>query len=518
MSAMPVKISFGRSSSANYTTAVRLAESLSGYTSTGEGKQQLHIVSFDLSLDDGDSWQRLRKLMDIVRGWQSASICIAGRLQSYWEMDRRLTAVLDCYQTRTRGPDNPNYCSGADTVHDEPRSFGCRLLEGVHRPLRNNYSRRFSWCQFGQLTDDCSAFIVDKEAIVQEIRSSATDSYCEFCPAFDWSRVEADVDFLPDRVDVEGSSSFELRFSEINPDKPIGIKPKQPRTSFGVTISAADVLASLTQDQPVARNVPDVRYTDIGGQDPAIAHVRELVELPLTHPEYFRQVGVRSAAGILLYGPPGNGKTMLAKAVATESNAHLEFVSGPEVLSKWVGETERAVREMFDRARKLEPSVVLIDELDSIAPRRSQMQQQHDVQLISQILVLMDGMQDRGNVALVATTNRLEAIDPAVLRPGRFDCHIHVPNPDSAGRQAILRAILTKMRTERSVCVKALALSTDDFSGADLANLCREAGLSAIKRGIQEDTPPDLLAVNADDFANALQAVAAKRVTLDTDE
>ena len=179
--------------------------------------------------------------------------------------------------------------------------------------------------------------------------------------------------------------------------------------------------------------MPNVRYADIAGQDQALAALRQIVQLPLTHADYFAALRVEPQAGILLYGPPGNGKTLLAKAVATESQAHLEIISGPEILSKWVGESEAQLRQIFARCRQWAPSVLLIDEIDCLAPRREGMSQQYNVQLIAQLLVLLDGLEARGRVAVVAATNRLEALDPAICRPGRFDYHIEVPLPDRSG-------------------------------------------------------------------------------------
>jgi transitional endoplasmic reticulum ATPase len=242
-----------------------------------------------------------------------------------------------------------------------------------------------------------------------------------------------------------------------------------------------------------------------------LEQLKHVVELPLTHQAYFEALRVAPQSGVLLYGPPGNGKTLLAKAVATESNAHFELISGPEVLSKWVGESEANLRKLFARARQLAPSVILIDELDSIAPRRDRVSQHHDVQVLSQLLVLLDGLEARGAVALVATTNRLEAIDPALRRPGRFDYHIEVPVPDYAGRLAILQVCLGKMKTRGSLGMEALAQATAGYSGAELAALGREAGLQAIRRGLACGLAAHQLSVSRQDLHDAWAALRAKR-------
>jgi transitional endoplasmic reticulum ATPase len=264
-------------------------------------------------------------------------------------------------------------------------------------------------------------------------------------------------------------------------------------------------------DPAPVRNVPTVRYADIAGQDKALEQLKNVVELPLKHQAYFEALRVEPQRGVLLYGPPGNGKTLLAKAVATECNAHLEVINGPEILSKWIGESEANLRRLFARARQLAPSIVLIDELDSIAPRRELLSHQHDVQILSQLLVLLDGLEARGRIAVVATSNRLGAIDPALCRPGRFDYHIEVPVPDREGRLAILQVYLAKMKTRGNLRIDDLAEASAGYSGAELAALCREAGLQAIRRGLARGLAAHHVVVTGRDLGQALGALKAKR-------
>ena len=233
---------------------------------------------------------------------------------------------------------------------------------------------------------------------------------------------------------------YSIKFSDLDPTKATGIK----RVLFNLGLGAGK------QAKPPgalpSRNVPKIFYKDIAGQDDALKQLRDICELPLKHSDYFTSLGLTPHRGVILSGPPGNGKTLMAKAVATESDAHLELINGPEILSKWVGQSEENLRGVFERARALAPSIILIDELDAIAPQRAEMMQQHQITLISQMLVLLDGMEDRGRVIVIGTTNRLEAVDPAIKRPGRFDYHIQVPLPNEVGREAIIRLHFSKLR------------------------------------------------------------------------
>ncbi len=229
--------------------------------------------------------------------------------------------------------------------------------------------------------------------------------------------------------------------------------------------------------------------------------------------KYFSELGVEPHQGILLYGPPGNGKTLLAKAVAGEASAHLEFINGPEILSKWVGQSEENLRNIFARAKTLAPSVVLIDEIDAIAATRDTVSQQHEVSLISQLLVLLDGLEARGKVAVVATTNRVDALDSAIRRPGRFDYHIEVPLPDLLGRVAILNVHLRKLKLAETFDPGRMAEDTDGFSGADLAALCREAGLLAIRRAVRGHIPASSTSVLREDLVAAVRSIQGKRLS-----
>ncbi|MEM1697149.1 MAG: AAA family ATPase, partial [Thermofilaceae archaeon] len=229
--------------------------------------------------------------------------------------------------------------------------------------------------------------------------------------------------------------------------------------------------------------VPNVRWSDVGGLEEVKQQLREAVEWPLRYPESFKRLGIDPPKGVLLYGPPGCGKTLLAKAVATESEANFIAVKGPEIFSKWVGESERAIREIFRKARQAAPCIVFIDELDSLAPLRGLGYADSGVteRVVSQLLTEMDGLEKMEGVVVMGATNRPDIIDPALLRPGRFDRIIYVPPPDRAARLEILKVHTRRMPLAEDVDLEKIADATEGYAGSDLALLVREAGMLAMR-------------------------------------
>ncbi len=291
---------------------------------------------------------------------------------------------------------------------------------------------------------------------------------------------------------------------------------------IGVTPAADAVLVTqktvfhIAEKGETLRGVPQVTYEDIGGLTDEIKKVREMIELPLRHPEIFEKLGIEAPKGVLLYGPPGTGKTLLAKAVANESNAHFISISGPEIMSKFYGESEARLREIFKEAKEKSPSIIFIDEIDSIAPKREEVTGEVERRVVSQLLSLMDGLEARGKVIVISATNRPNAIDPALRRPGRFDREIEIKVPDKKGRKDILMIHTRNMPLSDDVNLDKIAAISHGYVGADLEYLCKEAAMKCLRRLLpelnleDEKLPPetlDKLVVNDEDYQNALKEV-----------
>ena len=264
------------------------------------------------------------------------------------------------------------------------------------------------------------------------------------------------------------------------PFKVIYTKPKGP------VVITRETVITISEKPMETYRLPRVTYEDIGGMKNIIQRVRELIELPLKHPELFRKLGIEPPKGILLYGPPGTGKTLLAKAVANEADAYFIAINGPEIMSKYYGESEQRLREIFEHAKKNAPAIVFIDEIDAIAPKRDEVVGEVERRVVAQLLALMDGLEARGDVIVIGATNRPNALDPALRRPGRFDREIEIPMPDKHARLEILQIHTRGVPLGKDVDLNKLAEITHGYTGADLAALVREAALHALRRYLPE--------------------------------
>ncbi|MBT3394835.1 CDC48 family AAA ATPase [archaeon] len=314
--------------------------------------------------------------------------------------------------------------------------------------------------------------------------------------------------------------SLKFVVAETNPNGPVIITENTELKLSQKAIEVSEDGSSL---------VPDVTYEDIGGLSEEIKKVRELVELPMKHPELFERLGINPPAGVLMHGPPGTGKTLLARAVANESEANFVVINGPEIMNKFYGESEKKIRKIFEDAAEKEPSIIFIDEIDAIAPKREDTKGEVERRVVAQLLAMMDGLNKRGKVVVIGATNRPNAIDPALRRPGRFDRELVFGVPDAKGRLEVLKIHTRNMPITKSVDLEELARSTHGFVGADLESLAKEAAMNVLRRNIQDfnleegkEIPREVLEklkITGEDFKEAIKVVrpsAMREVLIET--
>jgi len=312
-----------------------------------------------------------------------------------------------------------------------------------------------------------------------------------------------------DRIFIPGMTLFSEAL-------PFAVLQTTPKGIVQVNSDTEIIIKDEAIDDEEVGQSQGITYEDIGGIGTQLLKVREMIELPLKHPELFRRLGIDPPKGVLLHGPPGTGKTMIAKAVATETNAHFTSINGPEIISKYYGESEKQLREIFDEASENAPAIIFIDEIDSICPKREDVSGEVERRVVAQMLTLMDGMKGRDNVIVIGATNRRDAIDPALRRPGRFDREIEIGVPDRDGRKEILDVHIRQMPIADDFDIDWVLDNSYGFVGADLAALVRESAMKTLRRylpefDLEEETiPPEVLErmeVKMDDFRVAIREI-----------
>jgi transitional endoplasmic reticulum ATPase len=449
-----------------------------------EGENGAATVAVELKLPE--EWRPLYDLQTLLRGERSAEYAADGIALSGDELFEGLGCFL---RKQRRGTPAREWCTPKRLAGKQ--LFPCKQI----RVYDNDHATANSWYAFGKMGED-GVFKVDKEALTERVLSDLGP--CVRCPILDLDGTAEILARLPEEIDPNRDEAWRYRGNgpltswTVTKNKDAASEETtspEPREGFferfakSVRSGGVGVVAA-SGGAPGSRNVPATRYEDVGGMRDTIALVREAVELPITHPEIFKRLGIRPHKGILFYGPPGTGKTLLARAVAHESGAHFIAVSGPEILNKYWGQSEARLRNIFAEARAKAPAIVLFDEIDSFASARDSMSESFEATLVSQLLSLMDGMNELGRVCVIATTNRPDAVDPALRRPGRFDHEIEIGLPDADARLHILKIHTRGMPVAPDLDLEQIAALTRDYSGADLEALCREAALTCMRRSI----------------------------------
>jgi len=519
-------ISFARSTSPTFPIVRRRLDGFSDIgevqiTASDSGKESW----FELRITGGivEHFRRITNLLSLVRRWKSTEVSLGAESLDKYAIDdtmNRIEEIRKCWMRRkSSGP--------AGCMKDT--AIGCRCLSITpsERFLVGAYVSEPQWYTVG--TFDGKQVSIDKESLVSQI-DRKKNALLECCPNFSKDRVVTAISSLPDVLSPD-DAGYHLAFKR-DDGMPAWVWPEH--APLPPRLAERRVTANRSEQQehgvyvgggasnpmsaaPKPRHIPPTTYADICGQDEAVEAVRDMIELPMRHAHLFEAVGARAkASGIILAGPPGTGKTLLARAVAGECGAHLEVVSGPELLNPYVGATEEALRELFARAAKHAPSIILFDEVDSIAPSRAMADAHHQQSMVAQLLTLLDGLESRNGVSVLATTNRPESIDPALRRPGRFDQVIWMRLPDEQGRAAILKRYIRRLRLDSSIDADALvseiSVATCGASGADLEFLCQMAARLCVKDAVSTGASPDTVTISRYHFDGALASTQSSQV------
>jgi len=516
-----LSISFARSTSPTFPIVRRRFDGFSDIgkvciTADESGKESW----FELKITGGlvEHFRRITNLLSLVRRWKSTEVSLGGETLDKYGIDdtaNRIEEIRKCWMRRkSSGP--------AGCMKDT--AVGCRCLSIVpsERFLIGAYLTEPQWYAVG--TFDGRQVSIDKDNLIRQVERRK-NGLLDCCPNFSKDRIRSAVSQLPEVLSPD-DAGYRVVFKR-DDGSPAWVWPEHaslpPRLverrvassqrnqqEHGVYIGS--IHQNPTSTVPKPRHIPPTTYSDICGQDDAVQSVRDMIELPMKHAHLFEAVGARAKpGGVILAGPPGTGKTLLARAVAGECGAHLEVVSGPELLNPYVGATEQALREVFARARRHAPSIILFDEIDSIAPSRATADAHHQQSMVAQLLTLLDGLESRNGISVLATTNRPEAIDSALRRPGRFDRVVWMKLPNEEGRTAILRRYLTPLRLDttidRDVLAIKLAAATDGASGADLEFICQTAAQACVKDAIEMGISPEGVAISYDHFEKAMSSL-----------
>ena len=503
-------IAFARSGSPTFPVVRRRLTALAELgrlevTTEARGKETWFELTIGASLIAG--LRRVTNLLSLVRRWKALELKLAGEPLGPHETDdvmNRLEEIRRCWSRRQN--------SSAACRRECP--LGCSLIRIIPpNQLSASGARGPLWFTLGKF--DGRTVTIDKAALRQRLEGSR-NRLLAACPHFDHAEVEKRIEALSQKIEpsmdgwrlvyerASGAPAWVWPEGEPLPPalsaQPLGqhhgaalSDRARPHGSdnhghgFGATMGGGD---NMIIPRPALRQVPSASYDDVCGQEEAVRAVRDLIELPMRHGALFEAVGAQPRpGGVILAGPPGTGKTLLARAVAASCGAHLELVGGPELLSPYVGASEQALRQVFERAAQAAPALIVFDELDSIAPSRQRAEAQHQQALVAQLLTLLDGLEPRRAVYVVATTNRPQAIDPALRRPGRFDRVVTMGLPNQAGRAAILRHHLSPLRLTESLdrdrLANYIATQTRGASGADLAHLCQTAARCCVRQELE---------------------------------
>jgi transitional endoplasmic reticulum ATPase len=516
-------VRFGQSVSAEYERALECASKFVSFTPAGAS---VPFNTIETNYQEVlDKYQVFMELLSLISGWEFAGVMHHDKIISPDVLRKNFKVIAECYFERSQAENKDAYCN------EIKGCWGCRLLSGIvhnHQEVEYNDYTKY-WYQFGLFTSK-TIWSVDKEQISKAVIDIIEKKNIDFCPAFQYVFFRKILAALPSKIDVTDTENWGLEYLDTSITntkrwEPVNVFHKSKVTSVPKesqkTRKSKKLTDSALQDSESEsinlRYIPETNFKDVGGIEDILQNIREVVELPLIKPELFDHLGIKPYRGILLWGEPGNGKTLIAKAIAHEVNAHFIPIAGPDILNKSFGESEKNLRAIFEEARDLQPSIIFIDEIDSIAQSRLAGEAtKWYATVVNQLLSLMDGIKEFGNVTILASTNRPDLLDAALLRPGRFDYKLEVRRPNLHGCKTILEIACREMPLAPDVNLFPLAEAVMGYSAAEITFVAREAAMSAMRRTVDikavlrgETTTVDLsnLVVKQSDFVNALMIV-----------
>ena len=513
---MAIILEFGKSTSPNYNRALNLLKKFDNYKIPNDKSSFNQVV---IGIEElHDKFAKLEKLYEITKYWKTTSLYLDDEPTDIYKI-RSITKILACSDGYYKAVVNEKYCYG----YNPENEWGCKCLISIY----NGYHKygfyttddfRF-WFQFGKFISE-TEWEIDKNRIKEILEKETLMKKLNYCKKFNLDEIFKEVDKLPDSIETKASDEWEIQYEDIYEGNTVekvkkSIKPKSKSSSsistnrsdssrdFGYEISLdVDKLKSEFVKNDENRYIPDIKFEEIGGIDDIIDTIREIIELPLKKPDLMKYMGIKPHKGILLYGPPGCGKTLIAKAIANEVNAHFISVNGPELLSKYHGQSEENFRDIFQEGRLLAPSIIFFDELDSIAQKRSGEEHlRFDSRIVNQLLTLMDGVEDYENLRVIASTNMPDLIDDALLRPGRFDYMLEIKKPTKQGCHKIFSIHTKNMPVSTEFDIKTFSENLEGLSGAQIAYVAYEGAYNCLRR--VADTKALLNStINEDDFKN----------------
>jgi len=488
------EIKFKESSSKNFEKILKLCNFFNDFEKA-ENKKELYKLTLDAK-SFNKNYERISSILELIRNWKSAELYANDEKITFADI-YTYREIVNCAKSRESSINNEKFCYLDRKILE---GWGCKKLNSIKKYVNDNshyeYYAKY-WFEYGYFNKE-NIWVIDKNSISNILINDAEEKKIFVCNYFDIEKAKTIVNSLPDSIDIEKDDDWDYITEEIDNGITIekirtGIIPKrliedrqQKSINMGIRLNFGDYEDNEDEANiELNRNIPTVCFNDIGGLEEIIQRIREIIELPLKRPEIFKYLKIKPHKGILLYGNPGCGKTLIAKAIANEVEAHFISIKGPELLSKWHGQSEENLRNIFEEAMKLEPSIIFFDEIDSIAQSRSSEENLRlDSKFVNQLLTLMDGVEDYGNIRIIATTNRPELLDKALLRPGRFDYHFEIKKPTLQGCIKIFEIIAEEMPISPNFNKIEFAKQLFGLSGADIAFIVKESAYNCLRRNL----------------------------------